>query len=249
MLLRLLPLLLFLHPLMADSFHPMPRRQIKAWTRKLVSQDVQDREWIVDQIATFPIDNYTIVRSKKKLYHLPKTGQGNLEVKRGGDYRNLLRQGMVVVDVGAHIGTHTLTMAEAVGRRGKVIAFEPTPTRFCELFHNVSLNKYKNVQLNWTALGDRTGEIKMELGSSVGLRTLDSYTFPKVSLIKMDVNGREEAFFKGAKETIERCTPILIIESREGRHEWIEKIEEMGYTIENMQNGNIIAKPRKNTDV
>ena len=51
----------------------------------------------------------------------------------------------------------------------------------------------------------------------VEIRTLDSYDFPDVSMIKIDVEGHEEAVVAGAAETIRRCRPSLIIES-EDRH-------------------------------
>ena len=51
----------------------------------------------------------------------------------------------------------------------------------------------------------------------VEVRTLDSFEFSDVSMIKIDVEGHEEAVVAGAAETIRRCRPSLIIES-EDRH-------------------------------
>ncbi|MCE5228152.1 FkbM family methyltransferase [bacterium] len=43
-------------------------------------------------------------------------------------YKAVLKPGDVAIDVGAHIGSHTFPMAEAVGPNGKVYAFEPLPS-------------------------------------------------------------------------------------------------------------------------
>src|SRR5262245_50493673 len=54
-----------------------------------------------------------------------------IAVKRGyeshvtGTMRPLLKQGMVVLDIGANIGFYTLLAAARVGESGKVLAFEP----------------------------------------------------------------------------------------------------------------------------
>src|ERR1019366_6569447 len=41
-------------------------------------------------------------------------------------YETLIRQGDIVLDIGANIGAHTLPLARLVGEMGRVIAFEPT---------------------------------------------------------------------------------------------------------------------------
>lgn len=46
----------------------------------------------------------------------------------------------------------------------------------------------------------------------VELRTLDSYNFPRIDVLKIDVEGMELAVLAGASETIDRCRPIILIE-------------------------------------
>ena len=46
----------------------------------------------------------------------------------------------------------------------------------------------------------------------VHMQPLDSYKLQRVKFIKLDIQGAELAFLAGAKETIARCTPIIIIE-------------------------------------
>ncbi|MBS0653941.1 MAG: FkbM family methyltransferase, partial [Verrucomicrobia bacterium] len=70
------------------------------------------------------------------------------------------RPGSKVVDVGAHIGTHTLTMAKCVGEHGEVYAIEPQPKIFRELFLNMKLNNLNNVSCLWAAAGVENGTIE-----------------------------------------------------------------------------------------
>jgi FkbM family methyltransferase len=52
----------------------------------------------------------------------------------------------------------------------------------------------------------------------VAVRTLDSYAFRDVRIIKVDVEGSEMAVLQGARETIARDRPPLIVELLTGAH-------------------------------
>jgi FkbM family methyltransferase len=70
---------------------------------------------------------------------------------------HLLKEGMVVVDIGANVGYYTLLAARAVGPSGLVYAFEPEPKN-CELLRkNIQENGYTNVIAVQKAVSDRTG--------------------------------------------------------------------------------------------
>ena len=51
----------------------------------------------------------------------------------------------------------------------------------------------------------------------VEARTLDSFNFSNIGVIKIDVEGHEEAVLEGRRDTLRRTQPALIIES-EDRH-------------------------------
>jgi FkbM family methyltransferase len=51
--------------------------------------------------------------------------------------RQLVKPGMIVLDVGAHVGYYTRHCAQLVGPEGRVIAFEPHPRTFKTLRRNV----------------------------------------------------------------------------------------------------------------
>ena len=79
---------------------------------------------------------------------------------------SLLRPGMTVIDVGAHVGYHSLLAAKAVGSTGRVISFEPSPGNFALLTENISLNKLsKIIRAENAAVADYSGELELYLSS------------------------------------------------------------------------------------
>ena len=136
--------------------------------------------------------------------------------------------GSVAVDVGAYMGVHALLMGRLVGQAGRVYAFEPQRKMFRELRHNVRLNGLGDVvaPLRY-ALGEENAVVEMDAprkgiyeggvavgagGDRVEMRTLDSFGFENVSLIKIDVEGFEDAVLAGAAQTIRASKPVILIE-------------------------------------
>jgi FkbM family methyltransferase len=165
---------------------------------------------------------------------IPKTGSGASIYYRGfsepdtADFlQRFLQPGMVMVDIGAHIGEYTLLASHAVGRSGQVHAFEPQAPIFPILRKNVEINGLENVVLNDLAVGDQVGELEFELANEpsmssirkhdildqstqvvkVPVTTLGTYwsehISKKVDLIKVDVEGAEKFVFLGATSLME----------------------------------------------
>lgn len=161
---------------------------------------------------------------------IPKTGSGAAIYYRGfsepdtADFlQRFLRPGMVMVDVGAHIGEYTLLAAQAVGKIGQVHAFEPQEPIFSILSCNIQLNALENVTLNEAIVSDCEGELEFEISQepsmssirkheildrqvkvirvpSISLNTYWANRTPKINLIKVDVEGAEKLVFQGATE-------------------------------------------------
>lgn len=144
--------------------------------------------------------------------------------------RRIVRPGMNVVDVGANVGVHTLTLADCVGPRGIVHAFEPTKA-FDRLRENVRLNGFESrSRLNQCAVGAWDGTIRLsrckpgyEAYTSYGMpvradyatgksfevptRSLDLYAeefgVRVLDFVKIDVEGFEPEILRGAARLLE----------------------------------------------
>lgn len=66
----------------------------------------------------------------------------------------------------------------------------------------------------WASLTDRS---RRSIEYAVRLRTLDSFAFEHVDVIKIDVEGGELDIVRGARATIARWRPLLLVEIEE-RH-------------------------------
>lgn len=134
----------------------------------------------------------------------------------------LLKEGMLVVDIGAHVGYYTLLAARTVGDRGKVFCFEPEPSNYALLLRNIEENSYKNIVPVQKAVTDTTGSIKLFIAKDPGAHSIgsdkpnqkvivvDSTTVDDffagrehpIHLIKIDVEGAEMAILKGMSNII-----------------------------------------------
>ena len=129
------------------------------------------------------------------------------------------------VDVGAHVGLWTFLMARDFR---EVHAFEPLETHRACWRANVTA---PNVELHDCALGSAPGRVDMvtEPTSSgdtridrvsddagVDLLTLDSFNLPDVDFLKLDCEGYEVFVLEGARETLTRCRPTVIVEQKPG---------------------------------
>lgn len=72
--------------------------------------------------------------------------------------KRLCKPGMIVIDIGANVGSHTLPLAKSVGNKGKVYAIEPVPWALDKLRKNLALNHFTNVQIHPIALSNYTDE-------------------------------------------------------------------------------------------
>ncbi|RLE44550.1 hypothetical protein DRJ19_00030 [Candidatus Woesearchaeota archaeon] len=144
-----------------------------------------------------------------------------------------VKRGWTVADVGAHIGYFTLLLAKLVGPSGRVFAFEPCPANFQVLSANVALNGYRWVTLEQKAVTNCDGRIilnapRQRYPSQVSIvqqggetieveaTSLDAYWEamgnPPLHLVKMDIEGAEDAALEGMKWLLHQQRPIVVVE-------------------------------------
>jgi FkbM family methyltransferase len=183
---------------------------------------------------------------------------------------NLDFKGKTVFDVGGYVGIHTIFFARAVGKMGKVIAFEPNPKNYEELLYNVSLNGFDNVTTLKIGLG-RSDELvdlvvdplyptrgtveesrKKRMLGKRGVRTikvevasLDSLmkkmNLPQPDFVKVDAEGFEMDVLYGMVETINNFNPDLFIEIHgEIPRSIIELLASKGYSIYHVESNTTI---------
>jgi FkbM family methyltransferase len=157
--------------------------------------------------------------------------------------QRFLRPGMTVVDVGAHHGLYTLLASREVGRRGKVIAFEPSSRERRRLLRHLRMNACRNVVVEGCALGNEVGEADLfvargwqdwcnslrppaiEEGTEtirVSVETLDDVLWRlqvnTVDLIKLDAEGGELGVLQGSRELLRGTgRPVILAEVQDLR--------------------------------
>ena len=170
-------------------------------------------------------------------------------------FRQLVKPGMTVVEVGANIGAHTVMLARACAP-GRLIAFEPQQRVFQLLCANLAINGVGNV----TALPDAAGAadgtahipaldygaannfggIALSAGADAGdwaegravrVTPLDQLALPACHFLKIDVEGWEADVLHGARGTIARRRPIIYLENDRSDQQGvlIGLLAELGY--------------------
>ena len=75
--------------------------------------------------------------------------------------KHLLNEGDTVLDVGAHVGIHSIMFSKLVSASGQVFAFEPTDYTYKQLNTNKLLNRAFNLTLVNCAIGEKSGTVEM----------------------------------------------------------------------------------------
>ena len=152
--------------------------------------------------------------------------------------RYFCKSGETIVEVGANVGTETIGLADIVGRRGRVYAFEPEPSNATQLRRAMSSAGLSQVEVIDKAVSDRVGHVTFvpgpdrESGSGhigtgdgpgddgslrVDCLTLDSFFADKgpVRLLVMDAEGAEVGIVRGGGQLLRRDQPVVIVEARD----------------------------------
>jgi FkbM family methyltransferase len=148
---------------------------------------------------------------------------------------------MVLYDVGANIGTHSIALAKKYGNCISVRSFEAQRQIYYMLCGNVAINGLDNVICEYLAVSDRPDEtidialpdyntvnnfggvelIEIEHSDnqnmikpnteSVVTCTLDSFD-EAVDFIKIDVEGMEHLALEGARQILAEHRPVCFVE-------------------------------------
>jgi len=73
--------------------------------------------------------------------------------------KEIIKPGMNVLDIGAHLGYYSRLFSKLVGPSGTVYAFEPDPPTYKLLVSNISLPKFKNITVIDKAVSDASGKL------------------------------------------------------------------------------------------
>jgi FkbM family methyltransferase len=155
--------------------------------------------------------------------------------------RRLVEPSALVLDIGANIGAHTVLLAQLVGSKGRVLAFEPTDFGFQKLRRNLDLNPElaarvtaiqcflaaqddgdlpASIYSSWP-LNKSDGLHAKHLGQGMATQTarvnsidgiLAERGNPAVQLVKMDVDGFECDVLRGATGMLRQSRPTFVME-------------------------------------
>ena len=146
-------------------------------------------------------------------------------------FKKIIKPGMVIVDIGAHIGYYSRMFSNLAKESGAVYAFEPDKDNYKLLESNTRARK--NVKIFNEALSDKIGSItfyksyntgchsivsqnSLKETTTVPTKTLDNFILenkiPKIDLIKIDVEGGEPIVFGGCKNIFKQSSLMIVME-------------------------------------
>jgi FkbM family methyltransferase len=164
------------------------------------------------------------------------------------------------LDVGANHGYYTLVLAAATGPDGHVTAVEPNPRSVDLLTRTLDVNGFLGyVDVVSSAMSDQPGEsvrffIPTQRGMNAAVvsdepsrpgttiqtetETVDRLTsgWPRVDIVKIDVEGSEEAVWRGMQRVLDENTQItIILEVNAARYadptRFLNEIEHHGFPL------------------
>jgi FkbM family methyltransferase len=152
-----------------------------------------------------------------------------------------VHDGDTCIDIGAQKGYVSLTLAKAVGSKGRVLAFEPDKRAAAKLAANINRANQRVIEVFHCALGEREGSCTFVLSKVLGwssrfpnelaktaieetievkVNSLDEMIARKeivvdpnrLSFIKLDAEGSEPLILKGMSGLLSKARPVLFME-------------------------------------
>lgn len=209
-------------------FQSEHRRRValfNAWVRRRFDENnrFHGEGFILELPPEFPNAREVVINDLREIY---------LEnhYTEGFPFGRLIRDNDVVLDCGSNIGAFAI-YATSCGRNIRVLAFEPEPTIYRALVHNVELNNLESqVQCFPFGLTDEVGNFGLRFRADsftenqltgrvseggVQCVTIDSAVssagLTRCDVIKMDIEGAERLALAGASDTLKKFHPRLSI--------------------------------------
>lgn len=163
----------------------------------------------------------------------------------------------IILDIGAYIGNHTVYYSKICGA-SQVHCFEPIPSSFRALTKNVQINDIDAVLYN-CGLGSAHRRARSNINfqnvggshlipddeGSIAIKPLDSFDLPRFTFMKIDVEGMADQVLLGARETILRHKPRIVVEAFQHEVARVNSIlEGLGYAKQAQLDDDFVYFPR-----
>ena len=218
------------------------------------------KNWLIRGIGKWLLQKFTVtvkngpLKGKKWLLNTRREfRRGTYEPKQSRLFQEMVTQGDVVYDLGAHIGYYTVIASELVGDSGHVVSFEPIPFNLQDLRKHLQINNCNNVTVIEAAVGERSKSARFTKGTgtrtphraeagelTVEMVTLDEIVeernLPIPDHIKIDVDSTEFLVLQGAESLINQTHPTLFlsVHSNEARTQCLDFLTARGYDLRSM---------------
>jgi len=151
----------------------------------------------------------------------------------------IVKAGMVCMDIGAHHGYYSILLSSLVGSDGMVYSFEAASSNFEYLEETICANRLNNIICYNLAVGKKTGTAFLSLADSssmhrvvtdlkctdkkkqekeyeVEMTCLDDFVknegVKKVDFVKIDVEGMENDVLRGMESVLFYMRPLILCE-------------------------------------
>lgn len=218
--------------------------------------------------SDFVFSSYVKRTDDDFLFYIRKEGNeiGLCELFHEPEVRKIFqpKSDEIVIDIGAHVGTYTIRLAK---RAKYVVAIEPHSSIFQVLRHNIKLNKLDNVLALNVGVGMQDSIMYLCPSYDCGGRTqygltkltttegrwpvkvysLDSLTeklrLQRIDWIKIDAEGMEFDILQGARNTLKKYEPKMIIEIHgDDRPHILKFLSDNRYSFEDVNTNHIFAQ-------
>lgn len=208
----------------------------------VVSTYVSSREFKNRKLGVLSDTEHVLVDlGDYKMYVSPSDVEVGAHIGGGKRYephvteqvRRVLAPGMYFLDIGANIGYFSLLAANLIGRKGRVLCFEPYQYNVKLLHMNATVNGFENIVIYPFAVADKKGlwafdsagsngvisEIEEDITSLMATTLVYSVNLDDVlgeierlDVIKIDVEGAEYMALSGGQGLLRKFRPTIFSE-------------------------------------